>query len=402
MIGDEFILGVNYWPQRKAMFMWREFDRAAIEDDLATISGMGISSVRTFLLWEDFQPLPKSVSTIMLDRLVDFLEIADARNPTVLPSLFTGYMSGLIWLPPWMLQATVSEHQPPVFSMDKVRRNMPKNPYIDVEIIEAQIFCLREVTNALAGHPALLGWDLGNEPSRWAVPPDETSANLWLQAMVETLKERDDAIPITLGLNGLDLENRAGLTAKLAGEHLDYLSIQVWTQNVAWSTGPLDLAVVPFFGVVAEWLGSKPVMVQEFGVPTIPILSDSASRQFRAAKESFLVSEDDLAAQVAEAIANIGRFNIGGVFWKSYGDYHPTIWKWPPLAKNVGERFCGLLRHDGSPKPVAAAFVAANTGPSKEELTRDWLDMPEEDFYKDPRSSLARLYHRFREHYSFG
>jgi hypothetical protein len=205
-----------------------------------------------------------------------------------------------------------------------------------------------------------------------------------------------------LGLNGLDLENRAGLTAKLAGEHLDYLSIQVWTQNVAWSTGPLDLAVVPFFGVVAEWLGSKPVMVQEFGVPTIPILSDSASRQFRAAKESFLVSEDDLAAQVAEAIANIGRFNIGGVFWKSYGDYHPTIWKWPPLAKNVGERFCGLLRHDGSPKPVAAAFVAANTGPSKEELTRDWLDMPEEDFYKDPRSSLARLYHRFREHYSFG
>ena len=379
------------------MFMWREFDRAAIDDDMATIVDMGISSVRTLLLWEDFHPQPKSVSTIMLDRLVDFLEMADERNLTVVPSLFTGYMSGLIWLPPWMLLASTSEDRLPAFSMDRVRQNIPKNPYRDVEVIEAQILLLREVTNAVSGHPALLAWDLGNEPSRWAVPPDSTSATLWLQAMVETLKERDASTPVTMSLSGLDLESRSAITPKLAGQYLDYLAIQVRTQDIAWSNGSLDLAVVPFLGSIMSWLGNKPAAVHEIGVPTIPTLSDSASRQYRLAKESFLASEDELALRMEKVLANIDRFKIRSVFWKSYGDYHPTIWKWPPFDRHVEERFCGLLRHDGSPKPVAAAFRSFESEPSDKELSEDWLDMSEEDFYKDPKSALARLYRRFRE-----
>jgi len=66
-----FILGVNYWPQRTAMFMWREFDKAVMDQDVAIISGLGLSCIRIHLLWEDFQPTPKTVPAAMLERLVE-------------------------------------------------------------------------------------------------------------------------------------------------------------------------------------------------------------------------------------------------------------------------------------------------------------------------------------------
>ena len=150
------------------MFMWREFDRRVIEEDLAIIRDLGISWVRIFLLWEDFQPEPKKIPTIMLDRFVDFLEVADSKNLVVMPTLFTGYMCGLHWLPPWMLLASTEIGKYPVFSMDKVRNNKIKNPYVDAEIMEAQIFFLRELLAAVAGHPALSAWNLGNVPSLWS------------------------------------------------------------------------------------------------------------------------------------------------------------------------------------------------------------------------------------------
>jgi len=71
MTDQPFILGVNYWPQKTAMFMWREFDKDVIEEDMSIISGLDLSSIRIFLLWEDFQPAPKSVPAVMLDRLVE-------------------------------------------------------------------------------------------------------------------------------------------------------------------------------------------------------------------------------------------------------------------------------------------------------------------------------------------
>jgi hypothetical protein len=89
-----------------------------------------------------------------------------------------------------------------------------------------------------------------------------------------------------------------------------------------------------------------------------------------------------------------------GCFWKAHGDYHPSIWNRPPLDKNIPERFFGLLRHDGTPKPATAAFKSDHNELAEAEFSSDWLDMSVEDFDKNPKSSLARLYGRFRESHS--
>src|SRR4026209_750934 len=60
-----FELGVNYWPRRSAMYMWREFDSAEIRDEMAQIADIGFDVVRLFALTEDFLPGPTTGDATM-------------------------------------------------------------------------------------------------------------------------------------------------------------------------------------------------------------------------------------------------------------------------------------------------------------------------------------------------
>ena len=397
---NDFVSGVNYWPQRTAMFMWREFDKDPIDQDMAIISDLGFSCVSISLLWEDFQPKPKSVPAVMLDRLVEFLEVANGRDLEVMVGLFAGHICGLNWLPPWMLLASTSPGQYKVFSLDKIRPNKLRNPYADSEVIEAQIFFLNELLNAVSGHPALNSWNLGNEPSLWAIPPDKLSAELWLQVMTETLKEKDNTLPVTLGLRVKALTESGGLTLGLAAKYLDYIAIHVHQNHTPWSKDPCDAAIHCFLGCIARWLVRSPVLIQELGLATKPRLPEGGDRDLEGEVEPFLVSEED-AAQFAENVLNhLRRFSLKGAFWKSYGDYHPSIWEWPPLDTSIRERFCGLVRYDGTLKPAAFAFKFRPTEPVEIGDSDEWLDLSVEKYYLNPHQHLARLYRRFREYYS--
>lgn len=399
MADHDFILGINYWPQRTAISMWRHFDPATIKEDMATIAELGFSCLRIFLLWEDFQPHPRQCAVPILDHLVTLMELAGDRGLQVMPTLFTGYAAGLTWLPPWMLLASSAETTQEVFSLGKVRSLKPKNPFQDTEVIEAQIYFLRELLNAVSGHPALFAWDLGNEPSRWADPPDEAAVSIWFQAVTETLRERTGSVPVTLGLGAQDLEGNPRLNLILPSRYLDYVSLHVYPYKIPWAEGPTDPGPLPFLASIARWLAKKPVLLQEFGVPTAPILGQvETTRQLP--NDLMLVDEED-AARFAEKALNLAhRFKTVGAFWGAFGDYHPTRWTRPPLDRNVPERFTGLVRQDGSPKAAATLFKSATApaGSGNSEVSAGWLDITEEEYLQDPETNLRRLYRRFREY----
>ncbi len=69
--GNDFILGVNYWPRRKAMYWWNNFDAGEVREEFSVIREIGLKVVRIFLLWDDFQPDPNSVSKEALNNLAD-------------------------------------------------------------------------------------------------------------------------------------------------------------------------------------------------------------------------------------------------------------------------------------------------------------------------------------------
>ena len=80
MSATDFILGVNYWPRRKAMHWWSEFDPEEVRGEFDLIAELGLRMVRIFLLWEDWQPQPEMVSPQALDALQQVCQIADERN----------------------------------------------------------------------------------------------------------------------------------------------------------------------------------------------------------------------------------------------------------------------------------------------------------------------------------
>ncbi|MCG6979787.1 MAG: hypothetical protein LJE88_00115 [Deltaproteobacteria bacterium] len=400
MTDQPFILGVNYWPQQTAMFMWRDFHKEVVDEDMEIVKSLGLSCIRIYLLWEDFQPTPKTVPTVMLDRLVEVLDTAAEKNIKVVVTLFTGHACSMNWLPPWMLLASTERGQYQVFSLEKVRSNKIRNPYAEAEIMEAQVYLLKELTNAVCGHPALFSWDLGNEPSLWAVSPDNFAAELWLQAMTETLRESDDRLPVTLSFHVSDLGRRQGLTLGMAAKYMDYLSINAQPRRVPWAEDFFSPVLPPFLGSVTAWLGKGPVMIQEFGLATKTTLPVPQGLTWGSNSEQLLVSEEDAALFTEDALLHLQRSQFMGAFWKSFGDYHPSIWEWPPLDKHLNERFSGLVRYDGSPKVAASVLTSEPKRCRKERISSEWLDISQEEYYQDPDGHLGRLYGRFREYYS--
>ena len=53
----KFFVGVNYWACHAGMFMWRNWNPARVESDLDRLAANGMTVLRVFPLWPDFQPL---------------------------------------------------------------------------------------------------------------------------------------------------------------------------------------------------------------------------------------------------------------------------------------------------------------------------------------------------------
>ena len=53
----EFMLGCNYWCSNAGADMWRDFDIEAVKDDLKRLSSYGVTHMRVFPNWRDFQPV---------------------------------------------------------------------------------------------------------------------------------------------------------------------------------------------------------------------------------------------------------------------------------------------------------------------------------------------------------
>lgn len=164
---DDFELGINYWPRDKAMDWWKEFDGDEVDRDFQNIEEMGFDSVRIFLMWEDFQPEPHRVSGDALDHLGTVLDVAGRYGLKVVPTFFTGHMSGINWVPDWALIDEERTDDEAAREHGQISRgdytNLRKRDiYTDPLMIDAERFLIKEVVSRYHDHPALGGWDISN------------------------------------------------------------------------------------------------------------------------------------------------------------------------------------------------------------------------------------------------
>ena len=363
------------------MSWWSKFDLAEVEADFGRIAACGLDSVRMFLTWEDFQPAPDRVDRWMLERLVEVADLAGGLGLALIPTLFTGHMSGVNWIPTWALGGSSRDPRFRVVSGGRVVDTGLRNWYTDSAVGDAQVLFAAEAAAALAGHEAVWAWDLGNENSNCVIPSTRSAARAWLARLSSAIRSADATALVTVGLHMEDLEEDRRLGPAEASEACDLLSMHGYPIYARWADGPTDHQVLPFLARVTHWLGEGGDLVfSEFGLP------------------SLVVEDDAGAAYTARALEGLRRAGcLGALLW-CYSDYDPALWESPPFDLAPHERSFGLWRADGSPKPAVAA-IAAFVGAARCTAAHAdaWIDIDRDEFRLDPRAQLPRLYRRYRE-----
>ncbi|GBD10088.1 hypothetical protein HRbin22_02351 [Candidatus Thermoflexus japonica] len=393
-----FLVGVNYWPRTKAMFWWKQFDPEETRRDFAEIASWNLDGVRIFLMWEDFMPEPHAADPGMLERLRQVLDLAHMDGLQVIVTLFTGHMSGVNWLPLWLLDG--ERESDPRFRLiagGRAVKGRLRDLYEDPLALEAQVRMLEAAAQALQDHPALLAWDLGNEPDLVLRPRTPEAAARWLSTLTRALRAIDRAHPITIGFHSPVLEEDLGFRIRALAPMLDFLCMHGYPVYAQWARHRLDEQMLAFLTRLTASLGGKPVLFEEFGLPTAPPGQPTQRIRIQLedrAFETVLVSEEEAAAFHERALEALHQAGALGAFIWCFSDYHPDLWDRPPCDRLVHERHFGLLRPDGSRKPAVEAV--ARFAARKRPVISPPAPLPvPEDYEARPGEALRELYARF-------
>jgi endo-1,4-beta-mannosidase len=384
-----FDVGVNYWPASSGMRWWRRFDATEVDRDLARIREAGGDLVRFFLLWEDFQPAATEVSDHSLAHLVTVADTAGRHELRIIPTLFTGHMSGANFIPEWALGGKAPSQRFRVIANDRVVDRAMRNWYTDPLVFEAQALLARESARALAGHASLWGWDLGNENSNCCAPPTSEDGRRWLDRIASAIRSADPSCGITVGLHMEDLEDDRRIGPAEAAEVCDILCMHGYPIYTSWCRSPTDPELVAFLTDVTRWLGGKDVLFAEFGAAT----HDGDPEAERG--PSPLLTEEEAGRYTQSAFDRLHAAGaVGGMVW-CYADYARAIWSEPPLDRAPHERHFGLWHADGTPKPAATALREWSGRSRVAPRPPNWSESDRTAFYRSPRETLVRLYRAY-------
>lgn len=405
-MSQPFTLGVNYWPRRKAMYWWNNFDAGEVREEFSVIRELGLKIVRLFLLWDDFQPDPNSVSKEALDHLVTVADIAAKNNLGLDVTFFTGHMSGPNWAPRWLLEGTEHPYKDPfglrdIVSEGKVTDLGYRNMFHDEMALSATRLLLKTVVSTLKDHPGIWMWNLGNEPDLFAWPNTSDEGAAWVKQMVDLIKSIDPDHPVTIGLHSAELHFDTGLRIDKVYKHTDVAVMHSYPMYTPWARRPLDPDFVPFTCALTAALAGKPILMEEFGGCTAQPGEPSHIMKWTETngreREQFMASEEDFAEFIHLTLRKLQHSGATGAMLWCYADYVPELWNLPPCNNARHERFFGLVRPDGSLKPQAKVIREfAATNPQVKPIP-DYakFELDPEEFYKGPIRFLLDFYAQY-------
>ena len=406
-VGDPFLLGINYWPRKKSVFWWEDFDAGEVRAEFAQIADVGITHVRFFLLWESFQPTPTTVSPAALRNLRTVCDVAAELRLKLQPTFFTGHMSGPNWAPPWLVDPT-APRRPDERQLCSLREwkgypNSIYNTYTEPFVVAAEDLLLRTVCSELKDHPAIWGYSLGNEPDLFCKPPTAEAGRRWVRDRVRTIKRADPNHLALIGVHTASVDSDCGLRVDHIAAETDVSVMHGYSIYHPFARHALDPNYVPFVCALTAALAGRPVLFEEFGInthwPDRPSFWQEITNWDGSTRKVFFASEEDAAEYYSGVLARLVRVGAIGAFCWCFPDYDPAIWDRPPCDLQPFERFFGLWRADGSLKPagqVVRDFI--RTKPTVRAAEKAVvLPVTPDEYYRDPWNIQKRLYAEFGE-----
>jgi endo-1,4-beta-mannosidase len=374
-----FSLGVNYWPRRSGLEMWRRFDAGEVREDVARIAALGLDSVRVFLLWDDFQPQPDVVEPAMLDRLEALVTAAHDAGLRTVPALCCGRLAGMDRLPAW------------------ARTGRGARDLYGGAMLDAQLVFARAAGERLRAHPGVHAWDIGHEFTRLSQPSrvrartgdhspslvSEAAVAEWSRRMTRTLAEAS-SIGTTAGAYAGDLTEDHGIRLGSLCAPFAFASMHARGPDLAFARNRLDPEAVPFLAMLTAAFTHQPVTIAGFGHVTCR--PDTFSTEYPC------LGEEENAQYCTAVLARLHADGRLGASWWCWSDAAPDD---AAFAAAPQEGAYGIVRADGSEKPVAAA-LAAFAREARTVVPAD--DMPAisaDYYYRTLPSSTETLYHAY-------
>lgn len=198
-------IGCNYWASHAGTEMWCKWNAGKVEQDFALLAEYGITILRVFPLWQDFQPvsllrkcmgepveftsqdgqvlMPDSdgLDPEMLARFRTMASLAQKYHLKLIVALLTGWMSGRLFVPP-VLEG--------------------RNLYTDPEALRWEEKFIRGFINALKDQNSIIAWEPGNECNCLSPDPGEAASWHWLDFITKSIRSADPNRPVYSGMHG--------------------------------------------------------------------------------------------------------------------------------------------------------------------------------------------------------
>jgi endo-1,4-beta-mannosidase len=388
------------------MYWWSNFDAGEVREEFSLICELGLKVVRLFLLWDDFQPEPSRVSSDAIRHLTTVANIAADYGLGLDVTFFTGHMSGPNWSPRWLLGGT--DHPYPDFwprreivNQGKVVAEGYRNMFHDETALQAERLLLKTIVDTLKDHPAIWMWNLGNEPDLFAWPCSSIDGAAWTKEMTGLIKSIDPWHPVTIGLHSAEIHFDPGFRIDKIFPETDVAVMHSYPMYTPWARHPLDPDFVPFTCALTAALGSKPVLMEEFGgctaQPEEPSQLMTWTETNGQEREQFMAGEEDFAEYIRLVLSKLQDSGATGAMLWCFADYVPELWDLPPCQNAHHERFFGLVRPDGSLKPHAKVIQDfARTNPHVKPIPEyARLEVDPDAFYARPLQHLTSLYEQY-------
>ena len=403
-----FVLGVNYWPRKKAMYWWKDFERAEVEAEFAQIADLGLHVARIFLFWEDFQPAPDRISDRALADLGVVLDVASAAGIQVMPTFFTGHMSGANWWPAWALADEEQDGGIIRISDGQITQRMGRDPYGDPFMLAAETLLVGAVCSRFGSHPAVYSWNFSNEPDLLAVPKSYEDGAAWNRILAAEVRKHS-SLPVSAGMHLPTLNANNGFRPDLLAPHDDFLSMHGYSiyYHLTENDDPLNSDLVPVACLATEGLGGKPgtrkrVLFEEFGYASSEhgdVSEHKVVRRGPGEMRQYFADDASGGRYYAEVLEKLARCGALGAFGWMFSDYDPSLWTRTPYDTHEHERFFGLTRYDGSVKPSGDAMRAFSRRVASGDLparTVGPLDLDPDAWYRAPGAHFDALFQEWR------
>ncbi|MBQ9859581.1 MAG: beta-mannanase [Clostridia bacterium] len=342
---EPYLIGCNYWASHAGVYMWRQWDEAVVEADFRQLAENGLTTVRVFPLWDDFQPVawlhsgPLSqyelahgdkglddpldgdgmLDPVMLERFGRMLDLAEKYGLQLIVGLLTGWMSGRQFFPaPLEGKNLLSD---------------PSALFFELKFIEGFVGRFKH-------HPAIVAWNPGNECNTMG-RVDREQAWLWLRTVTDAIRVQDPTRPVVAGMHGLGIEGTWRITD--VADSCDYLTTHPYNPFVPYCDLDKLGSMRSVLHSVAESLfyadiGGKPCFVEEIGSLS-PMFGD----------------EKTVCGALQAQLYSTWAHGVNGLLW--WCAYDQDALDFAPYDWCAIERELGLFRADRTPKGRAQVMA---------------------------------------------